>query len=253
MKRIGQSRFNAAGLAAFFTLAIFDFSFGVTVAHAEALPPHPTMVVYVANGEPDACGKIAAEGPIGEGSAARLCAVLNRAGKKLPVFFDSGGGIFDEALSMGRLLRERGLTAGVAKTIISACSTTQECLDLKRSGKTVLAKTWPEGGRCNSTCVYAFLGAATRLVSPDTTLGVHETRLAVMRKAGSLDAVDMKKATAQQKADFNRFDSTLRAFLREMGIDLRLADLAKSTPYNKLHFLTKEEFGEFGIARVADR
>jgi len=256
MNRVGRSLKHAGRWAPLFIWAVVSIL--AESAHAQILPPHPTMVFYVATGDSDACAAdcgqwIVAEGPIGVGSVARLRAVLDRLGKeKLPVFFDSGGGFFDEALDMGKLLRQRGLTAGIAKTIPAACSNTQDCEDLKRSGKIVKATKWPEGGRCNSTCVYAFVGAEARLVGPDARIAVHATRLAIVKKNGRIDSVDITRASTQQKVSFNRFDTTLKAYFLKMGIDVRLADLVKNTPFDQLHYLTREEIVKFGIDRVAD-
>jgi len=77
------------------------------------------MVFYLAKGEPDSCGSgcsewIAAEGRIDESSTQRLRALLTRTGKrKLPIFFHSKGGVAGPAREIGRLLRERTMTAGV--------------------------------------------------------------------------------------------------------------------------------------------
>jgi hypothetical protein len=99
---------------------------------------------YLAQGEDDACGSgcnewIAAEGRFDDGSPQRLRAFLNRhSGRKLPIFFSSPGGSVTQALAIGRLMRERGMTAGVARTVPQGCAPTSDdeaCRTLKHSGK----------------------------------------------------------------------------------------------------------------------
>jgi hypothetical protein len=81
------------------------------------------MVFYLAKGEPGSCGPacsewIAAEGRFDEGSAQRLRAFLSRMGnRKLPILFHSSGGLATTASEIGRLLRDREMTAGVYQTI----------------------------------------------------------------------------------------------------------------------------------------
>jgi hypothetical protein len=87
----------------------------------------PPIVFFVARGEADACGRdcaewIAADGAIDLGAPARLRALLNRLGRRrLPIYFHSPGGSVSGALAIGRLLRERGLTAGLAWTVPQGC------------------------------------------------------------------------------------------------------------------------------------
>src|SRR5215470_2325820 len=105
------------------------------------------MVFYLAKGEPDSCGPgcsewIAAEGRIDESSAQRLRALLFRMGKhKLPIFFHSTGGVGRTATEIGRLLREREMTAGVYQTIPASCggAGAQACRALKQSGQVLPA------------------------------------------------------------------------------------------------------------------
>src|SRR5215470_6186414 len=99
------------------------------------------MVFYLAKGEPDSCGPgcsewIAAEGRIDESSAQRLRALLSRTGKRqLPIFFHSTGGDGARAREIGRLLREREMTAGVYETLPAGCAgaSEQACRALKQS------------------------------------------------------------------------------------------------------------------------
>ena len=75
----------------------------------------------------DASEWIAAEGQFDSGSFERLRTFLKRVpGRKLPIYFHSPGGLTDNAIAIGRLLREHEMTAGVAKTI-PGCLRRQKC------------------------------------------------------------------------------------------------------------------------------
>ncbi len=79
------------------------------------------MIFYVATGEPGACGPgcstwIAAEGALDREAAERLRAFLAQLGRrKLPIYFHSPGGSMGNALLIGRMLRARRMSAGVAR------------------------------------------------------------------------------------------------------------------------------------------
>src|SRR5688572_16811022 len=86
-------------------------------------PDRTPMLFYLAKGGPDACGPgcsewIAAEGYIDPRAAQRFRAFLKplRAAKP-PVFFQSQGGIQGQAVEIGRIMRERAMTASVSRTL----------------------------------------------------------------------------------------------------------------------------------------
>src|SRR6476661_7052942 len=130
--------------------AVLLLSASWPAAAAPAKPPAKTslaialanpMMFYLAQGEPNACGAgcdewIAAEGTITNGTAERMRAFLKRLpGNKRPIYFHSPGGVTSESLAMGRLMRERGMTARVARTLPFACETDGgDCSSAKRSG-----------------------------------------------------------------------------------------------------------------------
>ncbi len=109
---------------------------------AERAPP---IVFFVAKGEAHACGPgcaewIAADGTIDAGAPQRLRALLAKTAKRqLPIYFQSPGGSVLAAMEIGRVLRARGMTAGVARTIPQGCDATQlrdkACDAIKRSGR----------------------------------------------------------------------------------------------------------------------
>jgi hypothetical protein len=144
---------------AVFGLVLLVTALPAATARAQAVPAQPPKLFYVAKGGPDACGNncsewIASEGPIGIGSAERLRAFLAQAGRqKLPIFFESGGGSIDEAFKIGRILRQKGLSAGIGRTRPETCANDNEksCIESKKSGKTLISELTGDKARCNST------------------------------------------------------------------------------------------------------
>ncbi len=216
------------------------------------------LTFYVARGTPDICGPgcsewIVAEGRFGEGSADKFRAMLARLGKqKLPVFFNSLGGLGNEAIAIGRLMRAKGLESALGRTIPADCGgkeaeKTKECIDLKKSGKKLEADLLVSEGLCASACVYAVLGGKTRVLAPGAHLGIHAGKVA------SLNTKQLKQvqkfSPRQLKEDSQRRKDKLRAYVREMGIDTALVDVSEAVPNEDLRYLTRAEIVKFGIDR----
>lgn len=219
----------------------------------QSLPDLAPMVLYVATGEPNACGDgcsewIAAEGSFDSSAASRFRTFLRaQPGRsKLPIFFHSPGGLQTQALAIGRLLRERQMTAGVAKTRPTACAELapddKACLAVKRSRHKIAAALQTIDANCNSACVYALIGAKTRHVLPGSVLGVHSTKLVQVYADGRVRA-----PPSRDGGQLARFNNQLRDYVRQMGIDAALLDVASKVPHEQVHRLTRDEIGRFGI------
>jgi len=214
----------------------------------------PPMIFYLAKGENGACGTdcnewIAAEGQIETGSAQQLRTFLTRLGKrKLPIFFHSPGGNVTASMSMGRLLRERDMTAGVSETIPAACAgaSDQACRALKQSGQ-VLPATLRNVSACNSACVFALIGAKVRYVPPGAQLGVHSSKVVIFRLDGGKLNASSKQIASLQRARLAELNVDTRRYVQEMKVDVRLFDLAAKIPHEDVHYLTREEIVGFGI------
>jgi hypothetical protein len=217
-------------------------------------PKSPPMIFYLAKGDDDACGPgcgewIAAEGQIEADTDQRLRAFLNRLGKrKLPIFFHSPGGNGTTSTVMGRLLRERDMTAGVSETIPVGCveANEQACRALKQSGQ-VLPSTLRNMASCNSACVFALIGAKVRQVPPGARLGVHSAKVIVpwaqARKIGYSD----RQIVSFQKTKLEELNGRIRRYVQEMKIDVRLFDLLSKVPHESVHYLSRDEIVAFGI------
>jgi hypothetical protein len=216
-----------------------------------SVPRFPPLVLYVARGTAgcgDGCDEwIAAEGGFDIGSAQRLRMFLNHfSGPIPPIYFQSPGGIQEEAIAIGRLMRERGVTAGVGRTLPYGCAPGKEgedrCLTLKRTGLPLAGELRSTGASCSSACVYALLGAQVRLVPPDARLGVHASRRVRVYPDGRVTRLPGDDQT--QLADAT---NELKRYVQEMGIDVALIDTAFKTKFSDAYFLTRNEIVQFGI------
>ena len=209
------------------------------------------MVFYLAKGGPNACGPgcsewIAAEGQFDVGAPNRLRVLLARhRGKNLPIYFQSSGGLGAQAMQIGRLLRERGMTAGVSRTIPEGCRDVDEkaCWSLKQVAGQVLAAELRSVSGCNSACVLALIGAKVRHVPPGARVGVHASRLVTVQASGGVvtaRAKESRKRLAEIAAQH-------RKHMISMGINTRLLDIALSVPHEQARYLSRDEIVKFGI------
>ena len=223
----------------------------------------PPIVFFVAKGDANACGVgcsewIAAEGTVDAGADERLRALLKKlGGRNLPVFFHSPGGSVPNGLAIGRLLRQRGLTAGVGWTVPAGCDPKQQrepaCDKLKRSGRELVAVLDTGHTMCNSSCVYALVGAAVREVGAGIHLGVHSSSISFTLKRidadGHVTRMPTQVApTVERKALEGGYEK-ISAYLREMGISQGLLTAARQVEYSHLNFLTRDQLVAFGIDR----
>lgn len=217
----------------------------------------PPIAFFIAKGEADACGPgcaewIAADGMIDGAAPQRLHALLARAGKrKLPIYFHSPGGSVVGAMAIGRLMRARGMTAGVGRTIPQGCDATklrdQSCDAVKRSGRELSAELRTTRTMCNSSCVYALIGASVREVAAGTSLGIHSIAIVRTDRNGR-----RKKESAPSRDDAEKIRLVTRLvanYVAAMGVSRALVDVAAAIPHDKVHAVTRDEIARFGIDR----
>jgi len=223
---------------------------------AESWPP---IVFYIAKGEGDACGAscsewIAAEGLIDRRAAERLRSLLDRQGRrKLPIYFHSPGGSVEGGIAIGRLMRERGMTAGVGRTIPRGCDPLQEhedaCDQVKRSGRELLAELRTARTLCNSSCVYALIGAAVREVAAGARIGVHQIAVGRYDERGMPASLDRKSLSPAQLKQLQAEEVRLARYVGEMGIDKALFEAAAQIAHERIRYLSLDEIARFGIDR----
>lgn len=135
------------------------------------------------------------------------------------VMFDSPGGNLGAAIEVGRILREYQARTSV--------------------GRSKPLEGFPphyeraEGGRCNSACVFAFLGGRSRSAEAGQ-LGVHQFH--------SPDKGNIPTAATQQ------IMGQLVLYLIEMGISPELLSIASGIPAARMHRLTVAELERLDIA-----
>ncbi len=238
-------------------------------ARAQSAPddktvPPPPIVFYLAKGEPGACGPgcrewIAADGVIDPAAEPRLWELLRKLGndRKPPVYFHSRGGSVTAALQIGRLMRARGLTVGVGRTVPATCNRDNPddaaCEALKRSGRELAAALDIAAGFCASSCSYTILGGAVRNIGAGAKVGIHDVFVAptirTFDESGHI--VDRPQAISAESAR-NSMAYTygmIGGYLNQMGIPLDLMKAAHAVGPKGLHILTREELVAFGIDR----
>lgn len=194
------------------------------IAEFGALPD--AMIFYVAHGPPESCGPgcadwIAAEGAIKFDTFKRLIAILDRqSGRKLPVVIHtSGEASLSVAVSMGRILRDRGLDASAGRTLVDACrgKPVADCAALKRSGGPLDARLDATRMPCDNACVLMLAGGVHRSLPPDASV--------------ELVGMEIHNRLAPNVSDEHRaglttyYGGQARLYLREMGIDPAILDI----------------------------
>src|SRR5215470_1796877 len=118
------------GLVAMLAIGGATIALSQTRSKGDPAPPGgigslpDAVMVYPAHG---ACGEdcsdwLAAEGTIHWDGHKRIIAGLDRfADRKRPIFLNVRGGDLGVAMSIGRLVRERGIDVGIGRTIADQC------------------------------------------------------------------------------------------------------------------------------------
>jgi len=188
--------------------------------------PPDAMIFYVAHGAADACGPgcsdwIAAEGTVQWDTHKRLFNILDRnAGRKLPVIIHVWGeSNLNVAITLGRILRDRGIDTTVGTTEVAACSGKSEadCFALKRPGGPIEASIkWPDA-RCDFTCVLMLAGGVHRSLPAGTRVVL----------TGMFLRNRMAPTVSQEARDTlpDRFGEQFRKYLRDMGVETELLDI----------------------------
>jgi hypothetical protein len=205
------------------------------------------MEFSIATGGANACGSgcdkwIAAEGNIDYDAAKRFDDFLKEPGRRsLPVFFNSIGGSTIQARIMGRRMREYQMRAGIGRTVPTDCRAAprsgETCRAGEQSGSEQRARLIAIDSLCASACVYALIGAPVREVSAEAKLGIHAIRF-VWTAPGPIRGSPPSMQEAQER---------LRNYVREMGVDPALVDLAAKVGPDDMHWLTQAEIEKFRI------
>lgn len=216
-------------------------------APARAAATEP-MIFYLARGEADACGPgcrewIAAEGEFDANAVRRFRDFLDSLnGRSRPVFFNSLGGIIGQARMIGRILRERRMTAGVGETFPEGChaksAAHETCRRIAQSNRELSARLRTSNAICHSACVYALIGSSFRQIPHDASVGIH----ASVPPPPPIGSAPKSGTPTREQVLSDR-----RRYVLEMGVDPKLVDASQEVPRRKLRILSRRELVQFGI------
>ena len=149
------------------------------------------------------------------GAAERLATELEARGEYIEtVSLNSPGGIVDEALAMGRLIRGAGLDTTVG-----------------------------QGMLCGSSCPLVLAGGVSRTAHDGAAIGVHQVYAV---------AVGPTISAAQSLSDAQSITAGIVRYLTEMDVDPALWVHALETPPDRLYYLTPEELAQYRLAGAAN-
>jgi hypothetical protein len=159
-------------------------------------------------------GRLTAVGTITPGTAGRLAEELARRGDYVEtVALDSPGGSVQDALAMGRLIRERRLGTAVEP-----------------------------GALCASSCPLVLAGGVERRAAADAAVGVHQ--ITTVKTAGfALPGAEPEMVRAQ------RVSAEVQRHLVEMGVDAEVWFHAMETPPREMYYFTAEELATLRLAK----
>jgi hypothetical protein len=149
------------------------------------------------------------------------------------------------------------MTAGVARTVPAGCDPKQlreeACDRLERSGRELVASLDTTHAMCNSSCVYAIVGATEREIPAGVTLGIHSSSISFsLRRTDPLGHVTRIPTQVSSQTMRNAMETgyeRISTYLTEMGIPHTLLAAAREVSNDHLRFLTRDEIAAFGIDR----
>lgn len=160
-------------------------------------------------------GTLSLTGTIDPGAAERFAAEIAARGEYVRVvLLDSPGGSVDDALAIGRLVREKGLSTEVAS-----------------------------GGLCASSCPVIFAGGAERLAGRQAAIGVHQVYAAALG-GGAADALSVAGVAM---ADAQQVTAEISRHLVLSGVDPALWLHALETPPDRLYYFSVAEMDDLNL------
>jgi hypothetical protein len=182
-------------------------------------PPTPDMPDRLGLAEVELEGEtlLRMVGGIAPGDGARVASLLaERFGAENPpraLLIHSPGGSVDDALALGRAIRDLGLTTRIAP-----------------------------GDVCLSACPYLFAGGTARQVDEGGALGVHQHYFGENTVLPAFLAVE----------DIQRGQGRVMGYLAEMGLDPLLMQHAMTTPPEAIYIFVPEELERYGIVTAPE-
>jgi len=176
---------------------------------------------------------------------------VNQPGARRFIFLHSPGGTLIPAMRLGLMFRELQMTAYVgrfadARTLAELGVVSD--VDAQRMARTGRSDR-PINGTCASACVYAFLGATTRVVPERSRIGVHRSFVA----GTSYDVSPSRDPLALIPWDRQNAADLQRRYIEIMGADPRLVSVEETTSSNAMRFLTPQELARLRIVTREQR
>lgn len=160
------------------------------------------------------------------------------------VRFNSNGGNLVAAMNLGKEIRALKLDTEVGYAMVRH-------YEKDEAGGPKNPDT-PQPSSCFSACVYAFLGGVNRIVGPripaesdprESKMGIHQ-----FYGKEALTDPEGKTFSATDAAAIQKLSAVLAAYVREMGADPRLVELAaQTTPWEPIRILTYQEIRDLHI------
>jgi hypothetical protein len=223
------------GFAAMLAIGGPTIALGQTRPDGEARPAvggvaslPDAVLIYPAEGAAGACGEncsrwLAAEGTIHWDAYTRFIAALDRFSGKVPIFLNvRGQSDLKAAMSIGRLLRERGYgDVRVGRTIVDQCRglNVSDCVALKRSGVSLPASL-SSIATCDLACVLVLSGGVRRTLPEDTTVLIEHTRIR--------NRLGLNLSDDAREGLHGHYRDLYRRYFEQMGIDPTLADMIEA-------------------------
>lgn len=162
-------------------------------------------------------GVLYLEGTIVHDSAEQLASELEERGEYIEkVVINSPGGLVDQALAMGRMIREHELPTHIDDHTL-----------------------------CASSCPLMLAGGIERTAGPAAAIGVHQVYVPSNDQS-------IRTNPAQALSDAQITTAQINRYLDEMGIDTKLWLHALETPPDRLYFLTTKERDDYALTTVQE-
>jgi hypothetical protein len=172
---------------------------------------------------------IFAAGAFERGDASRLEALLRRTPNVQVIVFRSPGGVADEGMAVGRVIRRAGIATHL-----------------------------PANTQCASACTYAYLGGTVRTMEQGARYGVHIFSASnspgllrraeeAIRRDGAAGASALIRLIEESSA---QFAAQLAYYTIEMGVSLRLLEPNFRTAHADIRWLTPRELRDFNVVNA---
>ena len=275
------------GLSVFFLGAGAAMSASEPVVRDPIFAPRPTpgsvkvvpvlpaaMKVMLVTSAGDGCKPncaewIAAQGMIDSDTLPQFKKVLRALGtKKVPILIDSGGGVVDDSLAIGRMIRAKGLDVVVSKTTILKCEDGAPGCKSGKSQGPVTGMPVARLSKCASSCAFILAAGKRRIVGPTAFVGVHQVK--TLRTTAQIQqkfriekqtlwgiptetrrTLISEKLVNQRTTEAKTPESAyakIAKYFEEMGVHEPIMPILKSTPNSSIHWLTRSELKATAMA-----